>query len=279
MLKILLALDAINPEKNAIAFGCYIANLSNSKLTGVFLENLVENQATTVAQLYEMNYVDMSIYMNSLDISKKGAKIEMSIELFKNECKSRNVDFDIHYDYGFPVEELINESRYADLLIIDADTSFYKKSDVVPSKFVKDILKRAKCPVFVAPENFERIDEIVFAYDGSDSALFAIKQFTYLFPQFSSKKASVIQVYNENETKEENNPKFLEWLNNHYTHVNLEDLYGKADHRFIGIQLKRKNIVIVIGAYGRSLISQFFRHSDADLLMKIKFQPLFISHL
>ncbi len=34
----------------------------------------------------------------------------------------------------------------------------------------------------VAPESFDEIDEIIFACDGSKSAVHAIKQFTYLFP-------------------------------------------------------------------------------------------------
>ncbi len=36
--KILLAMDAMNLNTNVIDFGCYIARLTHSRLTGIFLE-------------------------------------------------------------------------------------------------------------------------------------------------------------------------------------------------------------------------------------------------
>ena len=41
MEKILLAIDAHNPDKNTLEFACYLARLTKSKITGVFLENTV----------------------------------------------------------------------------------------------------------------------------------------------------------------------------------------------------------------------------------------------
>ena len=40
MEKILLAVDAINPDNNSLEFACYLGRLTKSKITGVFLENL-----------------------------------------------------------------------------------------------------------------------------------------------------------------------------------------------------------------------------------------------
>ncbi len=42
---------------------------------------------------------------------------------------------------------------------------------------------------------------------------------------------------------------------------------------------KRKNIFIVMGAYGRDALSTFFKKSTAESLIKIITQPVFISHL
>jgi hypothetical protein len=40
MKKLMIALDAEKPDQQSIAFGCYLARLTRSGLTGVFLENL-----------------------------------------------------------------------------------------------------------------------------------------------------------------------------------------------------------------------------------------------
>ena len=41
MERILLAIDAVNPDKGALEFACYLGKLTKSKITGVFLENMV----------------------------------------------------------------------------------------------------------------------------------------------------------------------------------------------------------------------------------------------
>jgi len=42
---------------------------------------------------------------------------------------------------------------------------------------------------------------------------------------------------------------------------------------------KRKNMFLVMGAYGRNALSQFFKRSHADLLIETVTQPIFIAHL
>jgi hypothetical protein len=89
----------------------------------------------------------------------------------------------LHRDRSLPASELLAESRYADLLIVDAQTSFERQYEGIPSDFARQILKESECPVVIAPQTFTEIDEIVFAYDCSASSMFAIKQFTHLIPR------------------------------------------------------------------------------------------------
>ena len=41
MKKIILAVDAVNLNTHTIDFACYLAKLTRSKLTGIFLENML----------------------------------------------------------------------------------------------------------------------------------------------------------------------------------------------------------------------------------------------
>jgi len=52
MEKILLAVDAINPDKNTLEFACYLGRLTKSKVTGVFLENLVAGERPVFKQMH-----------------------------------------------------------------------------------------------------------------------------------------------------------------------------------------------------------------------------------
>jgi len=279
MQKILLAINANNPNKNALEFACYLGRLTRSKVTGVFLENLLAVESPKLKKVHEIEntVVEANEKYGAQEI--KSALIEKNISLFKEACICRGVNYVLHRDRGLPSVDLIKESRFADVLVADAATSFNSRYEGSPSAFTNYLLKRAECPVIIAPDGFEAIDEIIFTYDGSASSVFAIKQFTYLFPQFYDKKACVVQV---NETGEWHDPdkyKFKEWLKGHYMNLHFEALKGEPVVKLFDYIFKRKNIFFVMGAYGRSALSQFFSHSHADLLIKTTTQPIFIAHL
>ena len=279
MEKILLAIDAINPDKNAMEFACYLGRLTKSKITGVFLENLAAEERSVLKQMQGMAYTDWEVDEKSDEHKVKIELIEKNISFFKEGCINREVSYSLHRDRGVPARELIEESRFADVLVVDAETSFNKRYEGTPTEFVRDILKKAECPVIIAPERFDAIDEIIFTYNGSASSVFAMKQFTYLFPQFHDKKVSIIQVNEAGKWQDPDKYKFKEWLKEHYTDLHFEALKGKTDTKLFDYLFKRKNMFLVMGAYGRNVLSGFFKRSHADLLIKTVTQPIFIAHL
>ncbi len=279
MEKILLAIDAIKLDKNALAFACYLGRLTKSKVTGIFLENFIAEERPVLRELHGMAYIGREIDEGSEEHKAKMETIEKNITFFKEGCVNGGVNYKLHRDRGVPVEELFKESRFADAVVVDAKTSFKKHNEGTPTDFVKDILKKLECPVIIAPERFEGVDEIIFTYNGTASAAFAIKQFTYLFPELHNEKVTIIQVNEKGEWKDSDKYNFTEWLKDHYTNLHFEALKGNADTRLFEYLFKRKNIFLVMGAYGRNALSEFFRHSPADLLINTVTQPIFIAHL
>lgn len=278
MLKILLAIDAISINTGALEMAGYLGRLTKSKLTGVFLENLVAEEKAVLKHSQGMTYVDWEADEKADGYRAKLELIEKNIRFFKEGCINREVGFNLHRDHGVPVYELINESRFADLLVVDADTSFNKRYEGHPSEFVRDILKRAECPVIVAPEKFSAVDEIIFGYNGSPASLFAIKQFTYLFPPLRNKKVTIIQVNESGDWQDPDKYKFKEWLKEHYTDLHFEALLGDPDTKLFDSLYQRKNIFLVMGAYGRNGLSRFIKRSQADSLIQRITQPIFIAH-
>lgn len=278
MEKIILAIDAIYPDKSAVEFACYLGRLTKSPITGIFLENLIANQQPVLKKAYGSVYMDWEVNKESNEYKFKMECVEKSIALFKEICVSRSVSYSLHRDTGVPARELINESRFADVLVVDAETSFNKKHEGTPTEFVKDILKKTECPVIVAPETFDAIDEIVFAYNDTNS-LFALKQFMYLFPQLNNKKTSLICVNEAGKWPKDERCKLQEWLKGHYADLHFEAIEGVAHDKLFDHLFKRKNMFLVMGAYGRNALSLFFKQSHADLLIETFTQPIFITHL
>lgn len=277
MEKILLAIDAKNIDINTLDFACYIGRMTNSKITGVFLENVVAHESPVFKKMHGTPYLDWEIDTDTREYSDDLATTDKNIAFFREACEKRSVRCNIHRDRGVPSSEIIAESRYADLIIADAATSF-KGFEGIPSEFVKDILKDAECPVIIAPESFEAVDEIIFAYNGSRSSAFAMKQFTYLFPQLSEERAILLQVNEKGQWSDPDKYNIKEWMQNHYSAIGFEVLEGDTEDRLFDYLFKRKNIFLVMGAYGRSAVSQFFKHSHADLIINTITQPIFIAH-
>lgn len=278
MENILLAIDATNLDSSALNFACYLAKLSGSSITGVFLENLVENEKPVLVRMHGTRYLDWEIDEMSPEVKEKRKIMESNISLFKETCGLKGVSYSIHLLEGNPVTEMVAESRFADVIIVDAATSFKDEFEGVPTRFVKKLLKEGECPVIIAPEDFDKVEEIIFTYDGSRSAVFAMKQFTYLFPQLNDKKVTVFHVNENDEWDEEQKKMVGDWLKNHYSTVGFETPTGSASYELLSYLFLRKNIFIVMGAYGRSAVSRFFSHSHADMLLKTISQPIFISH-
>jgi nucleotide-binding universal stress UspA family protein len=278
MQKILLIVEKNRHDLNALDFACYLAKLTHSKLTGVFLEDIQHKNSRGSEILHGIPYSETIESTNLPPVKEKLQSIEQTVEFFKQAASDRGVNCNILRDRGVPAIEVVKESRFADVIVVSAEVSFERGPSSIPSAFLKKLLSDSECPVIISPLNFEAVKEIYFAYDGSQASVFALKHFTYLLPQFSEKKAIVLQIVEEETNKVVSQNKILEYLKQHYSAVGYEILHGKpADELFVSL-LKKNDAMVVMGAFGRSLVSNFFKRSHADLLIKTSNLPIFISH-
>jgi nucleotide-binding universal stress UspA family protein len=278
MEKIMLALDSHKLSKKAIDFACYISRLTHSKLTGIFLENQLYEYESELQTMRRTSNLDSMPTIDSDASPQKRGLTEENIRLFKEACCLREVSPLIHRDRGVPASEIIEESRFADCIIIDPETSFILSYKASPGRFVKDILSESECPIIISPNNFDRIDEIIFSYNGSKSSVFAIKNFSYLFPELGQKKTTVLSVINMDDSAIEEHFKLKEWLKNHYQEVEFVILKGDPSDQLLGYLLEKKNSIVVMGAFGRGTLSRFIKPSHARLIIKSINLPIFISH-
>jgi hypothetical protein len=279
MEKILFAVNAINPSRKVIEFACYLGRLTRSKVTAVLLENLVAEEELAASESRGISLMKIEPDQNSDEYKTKIEMINRNINLIREACTNGEVSCNVHRDRGVPARELLNETRFADVLVLDGETSFNKYYEETPTGFVKNILENAECPAIMAPDQFDGIDEIVFAYNGSSSSVFAIKQFTYLFPQLRDNKITITRMSETGEWQDKDKYKFKEWLKNHYADLHFEGIKGNSDGKLFDYLFRKKKMFLVMGAYGRNALSQFFKRSHADLLIRTVTQPIFIAHL
>ena len=275
MEKILVVIDSHKPNLASIDFACQLAVLTQTKLTGLLIENIFFG--------YEPDDFDETTEQEETGAINTGTAVAGatvdSIKVFTEECRKRGIQPDVYVDKGEPIQEIIYESRFADLLVIDPAIDFYDRNDQLPSHLVKEVLASAECPVILSPGVYNGIDEIIFCYDGSASSVFAIKQFTYLLPQLSNKKVLLLEVTESRNTEsDESHLRVLAWLQAHFHSAAYHRLHGNSKDELFTYLLNKANRLVVMGAYGRSFLSRFFKKSNADMLIRTIDLPLFITH-
>ena len=266
MEKILLAMDGYKQNTYAIDFACYLAKLTHSRLTGVFLEGTPEGGEPGFQRQEEPEPM------------RQEEPVLQHVHRFREACLCREVPARVHRDRGVPIADILLESRFSDLIVVDPETSFRQVDKAFPGRFIQDVLLAAECPVLVSPYDFESLDEVIFAYNGTSSSVFAIKQFTYLFPEFKHKKAVVVNVRNDEGSAIQEQFKMKEWFSAHFEEVDFVLLKGDASDELFGYLLERKNAIVVLGAYGRGILSRFLKPSHASLLLRTINLPIFIAH-
>src|SRR5688500_6638069 len=178
MRKILIAFDGSQYSEGAMAFARKMNYSERISLTGLFLPQLALANLWSYA---ESSSGEPVIPLLEADDSEQ---IKKNIERFRNECSRYNITHTVQKDFlDFAMPELLKQTRFADLVIIGSQ-SFYKQIGTDHSnEYLKDALHSSECPVIVVPESYEYPQSNILAYDGSESSVFAIKQFIYLFPE------------------------------------------------------------------------------------------------
>lgn len=278
MKNILLAIDPEKPSIPSMQFGCYLAQLTQSRLTAFFVEQHLADKAPALKTVYGFPYVETIVASDLPGYSEHEELRTIYMETFRKICEDRGIRYSIGQDPEYPLEGLVAESRFADLLIISRDTGLGEKTGQSPSDFVKDIITRAECPVMVTPKTFTEIDEIVLAYDESRSSAFAIKQFSYLFPEMDELKITMLHVNESEDGSEIQREKLSHWLGAHFNCAAFKTMTGNASSELYRHLDNKKRTLVIMGSYGRNALSTLLSPSTADSLLENLDLAFFFAH-
>src|SRR5205085_1671138 len=182
--KILIVFDGKHFSEGALNFACRLADESPVSITGLFLK---QSDFVPVWDPGPLPGIGFLPYETEND------GVEASITRFREACLNRNLPFRLHHSAQVTnLPDLMKLSRFYDAIIVGNECFFKNINKQQPNSYLKDLLHAAECPVFVIPEKAALPENIVLAYDGSKSSVFAIRQFVLLFPEFCEKKALLV---------------------------------------------------------------------------------------
>jgi hypothetical protein len=273
MKKILLALDGTHFPKGAFELASSWYQKEPLLLTGVFLSPV------DVSKIVAYTGLEAVPMMPSVVEGEYGEQIAKNIHLFEARCQEEGLEYRIHNDSdNLPLASLIQESRFADLILLSRESFFSNINSEQPNEYMQELLKKSECPVLLVPEDYTTPDRIILLYDGESSSVFAIKQFSYLFPELTSLPTTLMKVSKKPEEELPNRESIAELAARHFSDLTLYDMTMENKVQLTNWLTEEERGWVVMGAYGRSLFSTLFKKSFADELINSVHLPLFIAH-
>ena len=190
------------------------------------------------------------------------------------------MSYSVHHDRDTAIHELLHESIYADLLIVNSSETLTAYTEKIPSEFIGDLLSHVQCPVLIVPQRFKPIEKLVLLYDGEPTSVHAIKMFSYMLASLKQTPTEVISVKDGNQTRIIPDKKLMkEFMKRHFPNAVYSVFKGLPEMAIVDhLKKQKENSLVILGAYRRSTVSRWFRASMADVLMRDLKLPLFIAH-
>ncbi|OQP63760.1 hypothetical protein A3860_22735 [Niastella vici] len=278
MKKIIAAIDGLKFSDSALQYAVHLAQETNAHLVGVFLDDFTYHSYKIYELVSNSGGVDEEKHKR-LERADQHTR-EEAVEHFFKACREAGLNYSVHHDKSIALHELLHESIYADLMVIENKETLTHYEETIPTRFIRDLLSEVQCPVLVVPRKYKPLDKLILLYDGQPSSVHAIRTFSYLFPELKYLETEVISVReSRNNHHVPDNHLMKEFMKRHFPQANYTVLNGYADIKIPeNLKAQNGNIMVVLGAYERSRVSRWFRESLADLLMEQIDAPLFIAH-
>ena len=273
MKKILLALDGAHFPAGAFEMAAEWYRKEPLLVTGVFLSPIDVSKIVTYTGLEAVPMMPSAVEGEYNEL------VADNIRLFEERCQAEGLEYRIHNDSdNLPLASLIQESRFADLILISRESFFSNVNQEQPNEYMQELLKKAECPVLLIPDRYETPERVLLLYDGEPSSVFALKQFAYLFPELTQTPATLLKVSKKPEEQLPNQEAIAELAARHFSDLTLYDMSLENKSQLTNWLIEEETTWVVMGAYGRSLFSTLFKKSFADELINRVRLPLFITH-
>ena len=274
MKKILLAFDGSHYSEGALEFARQLNYINPVYLAGIFLPQV--NYSALWSHSGGGKAGDVFVPLME---DEDAAAVQENIRRFKEYCTSREIEFKVHKDFvDFALPQLKQESRFADLLIISSERFYEQAGNGEPNVYLKDVLHDMECPIIVVPENFTFPVTNILTYDGKEESVYAIKQFAYLFPEFTAYETMLVSAIAKEKESLPQEDNIEELVSRHFSKVEIIRLDGHPKTGFVHWLDDKNAAIVVCGAYSRSAMSSLFHKSFIADVIKQHRLPVFIAH-
>jgi hypothetical protein len=270
MIKVIVAFDGQHFSSGAMKMAQWLNKQMPLLVSGIFISPV------DYRELLGYSGMGVGAPVFTVPFNNDDKLVEETMQKFVRYCEDNQLEYVTHKDTDlFALSELIQETRFADVLIISSEM-FYENIDKdQPNDYLRKVLHESQCPVLLVPEVFADPTSILLSYDGKASSLYAIKQFAYLFPTCCNIGT---MLFHTSGSEIPYASRLLELVERHYDPIDIEQLNDEDAAALHDWMLDNRHAILVSGAFGRGELSSLFRKSYVTDVIKAHKIPVFIAH-
>lgn len=274
--RIVLVLDASVAGKTARTYALDLAKQHQAELLGVAV---LDTPWLTATQPEPLGGSAFKIRRDEEIIRSTQSHIEEVLAEFKSVCAQKNIPCQALEIEGFPANEIEMASYQGDLILLGKTTDFHFELDTDSDSTVRHVAHDNPRPLVVIPKIPEQTNVVLVAYDGQICSSRALHMFLLL----NLGKGKRLHIVNVNENPSEGQELVslaLKLCESHGVSAESQILNTKHSpgEALLDLAQKLKAEMIVLGAFGHTILWDALFGSCSKTMLKKSEIPLFIHH-
>jgi nucleotide-binding universal stress UspA family protein len=182
--KILLPLDPSQYSTRAMELAGRVARFHNAELTGLVVLDIPGIERSIGPIPAGAEYYARELEKARIEEAEK--RIQDLLDEFTEFCNTNGIRYASHHTQGIPSGQILEESKYFDLLVMGQKTYFHFETQDSPGDAFDEILDHSITPLLAVPEKFRTEDfsdrpmRAALAFDGSLPSCRAMQRFAQL---------------------------------------------------------------------------------------------------
>ncbi|MGD9486856.1 MAG: universal stress protein [Calditrichaceae bacterium] len=204
-------------------------------------------------------------------------KAQQILDKAANLLKSTGIPFELTKVTGIPVEEICNQAKQNDLVVMGIRGEYERWSDKLLGATIESVSRQISKPIILVEKSFFPFEKILCGYDGS---IYANKglQYAAFMAQILSIPIQVIAVFSSDEERKAVLAEAEQYLTPYKIDFQLRHETGDASEILVNATKTTPNpALLIIGSYGHSRLREAVLGSTTVQVMRAADKPIMLA--
>lgn len=275
---LLLPTDGSDYSRAAAAYGIYVAKKISCRITALHVMDVKIIQGPLFSDV--AFYSGLPVYYEFLPKIEEALnkRADSILEEVRKEGEKSGVLVEVRKIEGIIEDTIIREGEKFDMIVLARrGEHFHFNAGGLLGSTAESVVRRSKKPVLITPADFREIESIGLAYDGSGPASSALKIAAEL-SETARWPITTLIVSEDSANAADLARRVEEFLEDYDVDNETLILRGREDKEILRFIKEGAVEMMVMGAYGRGRLKEFFLGSTTSNVIRTSDIPVLLMH-